>query len=145
MTLVPRQFGGNGYLGLFVRFDTYIGTRDNALRVLVRHIARLPWRRSQRVLSIASLACPLQEVKPDSPADLAGLTAREDYILAADDCVFEGLDEFGDYLADKEGDTISLFVYNSASDTVRDVAIMVTNTPWGEHDETGLGACADDG
>ncbi len=78
-------------------------------------------------------------MKPDSPADLAGLCGGDDYILAADDSVFECLDDFGDYLVDKEGEQVTLFVYNAARDSVRDVPVLLTTKQWGPANETGLG------
>ncbi len=88
---LPQQFGGTGFLGLFVRFDTYLGTRDNVLHVLVRARARAPPPNAKPPASHSCMYIynDAQEVKPDSPADLAGFCAEEDYILAADDCVFE--------------------------------------------------------
>jgi hypothetical protein len=88
--LIPQHYGGSGMLGLFVRFDTYLGTRDNILRVLVRIVVpcgRWPFDACAHVTLTCGF-CP-QEVKPSSPAQLSGLTPLVDYILAADDCVFE--------------------------------------------------------
>lgn len=50
-----------------------------------------------------------------------------------------GLDDFGDYLADKEGDNITLFVYNAERDSVREVSLLVSTKAWGANNETGLG------
>jgi hypothetical protein len=53
--LTPDQHRGTGYLGLFVRFDTYTGTRENVLRVLVCD----GFRDSTRGGAVSSLGCLL--------------------------------------------------------------------------------------
>jgi GRASP55/65 PDZ-like domain len=56
-----------------------------------------------------------------------------------DPCVPAGIDDFGDYLIDHEGETITLFVYNADADAVREVSILLTTHSWGENNDTGLG------
>ena len=104
LQLTPRPWEGTGFLGLFVRFDTYTGTRDNVLHVM--------------------------EVAPGSPAHLAGLMPVEDFILGADDAVFEDIGEFGAYLQDRPGDSVTLHVFNRARDSVREVTVLLTASRW---------------
>ncbi len=79
-----------------------------------------------------------------SPAEEAGLSPQEDFILAADDMIFESMEDFGDYLEEKEGSQVSFFVYNMTRDTVRFVSLVLSQQEWGppEKRQTGLGACA---
>ena len=60
MQLTPDQHLGTGYLGLFVRFDTYIGTRENVLRVLVRGSVSLrgPLARVWLMVTVAAAVSP---------------------------------------------------------------------------------------
>ncbi len=84
----------------------------------------------------------VQEVQPGSPAEEAGLTPQEDFILAADDMIFESMEDFGDYLEEKEGCQVSFFVYHMGRDTVRFVSLLLSQEEWGppEKRQTGLGA-----
>ena len=51
------------------------------------------------------------------------------------------MEDFGDYLEEKEGQQVSFFVYNSARDSVRFVSLEVSQREWGpaERLQTGLG------
>lgn len=75
MRLTPRRWAGNGLLGAYVRYVSYLGSHDDVLQVI--------------------------DVLSHSPAALAGLVPDLDFILGADDAVFESVDEFGAFLADR--------------------------------------------
>ena len=66
LQVVPRtDWGGEGLLGLHVKFDVITGAAESVLHVT--------------------------EVEPGSPAAVAGLTAGDDYILGSAEGVFENV------------------------------------------------------
>ncbi|XP_067824074.1 Golgi reassembly-stacking protein 1-like [Heptranchias perlo] len=110
--VVPsNMWGGQGLLGASVRFCSFEGAHEHIWHVL--------------------------DVEPNSPAALAGLRPQTDYIVGADQVMQESEDFFN--LIDAfEGKPLKLLVYNSETDTSRDV--MVTpNGAWGGEGSLGCG------
>lgn len=124
--VVPRaDWGGEGLLGMHVKFDPIETPQDSALHVT--------------------------EVAPASPAARAGLVAEVDYIVGFPGGTFENAgaatspatlfrlstlqpvsalpppclaaDTFGDFLAGNDGGSATLFVLRAATDSVRAVTL----------------------
>lgn len=103
--LTPREgWGGAGLLGVTIRLDNYAGAEDRLIRVL--------------------------EVKPKSPAAIAGLVANQDFILGTTHQTLETVQDLADLLDDMMDQVIEFYVYNVDSDVVRVVALMPTLS-WG--------------
>lgn len=100
----PRKWGGNGLLGATVRFDSTDPVECNGIRVL--------------------------EVFPNSPAAHAGLFAFQDFILGTSQNVFHDIDELVGVVTASIGERIQIYVYNSESESVREVS-LVPNNDWG--------------
>lgn len=113
LTLVPNDtWGGKGLLGITIRFDVLHAPDAHTLHVL--------------------------DVYDESPASLAGLDPFNDYIIAVGDLLFDGLNEFNDIIVHNVHRPVLLYVYNAATEAVREASI-VPNDQWGGE---GLLGCA---
>jgi len=104
VTVMPRQWAGNGLLGATVRFDMVDPSENQGIRVL--------------------------EVFPNSPAAHAGLVPFQDYLLGTASCVFHDIDELVEVVSTSMNQRMQIYVYNSDSETVREVT-LVPNIDWG--------------
>nr|XP_020452069.1 Golgi reassembly-stacking protein 2 [Monopterus albus] len=111
-TVIPsKMWGGQGLLGVSIRFCSFEGTNENVWHVL--------------------------EVEPNSPADLAGLRAHADYIIGADTVMNESEDLFS-LVEAHEGKELKLYVYNTDTDNCREV-VITPNCNWGGEGSLGCG------
>ncbi|KAI0240714.1 Golgi reassembly-stacking protein 2 [Lamellibrachia satsuma] len=110
--LIPSQsWGGQGLLGVSIRFCSFEGANENVWHIL--------------------------DVQPGSPAALAGLCSDSDYIIGADSVLHESEDLFT-LIESHEGKALKLYVYNTESDTCREVTIT-PNGAWGGEGSLGCG------
>jgi len=100
----PRQWGGSGLLGASVRFDTADPAECNGIRVL--------------------------EVFPGSPAAHAGLIPFQDFILGSATTAFHDIAELVESVDSSINQRMQIHVYNSDSETIREVT-LVPNNDWG--------------
>ncbi|CAG4981074.1 unnamed protein product [Parnassius apollo] len=105
------SWGGQGLLGVSIRFCSFEGANENVWHVL--------------------------EVHPSSPAEIAGLKPFTDYIIGADSIMHESEDLFT-LIEAHEGRALKLFVYNTSDDTCREVHIT-PNHNWGGQGSLGCG------
>jgi len=105
------MWGGQGLLGVSIRFCSFEGANENVWHVL--------------------------EVQPNSPADIAGLRSNTDYIIGADSVLHESEDLF-QLIESHEGKLLKLYVYNSETDGCREVTIT-PNRNWGGEGSMGCG------
>ncbi|XP_038156356.1 Golgi reassembly-stacking protein 1-like [Cyprinodon tularosa] len=112
LEVVPsNMWGGQGLLGARVRFCSYQGANENVWHVL--------------------------DVEASSPAALAGLQPYGDYIVGADQ-VLQDSEDFFSLIEAHEGKPLKLLVYNTQTDSCREV--MVTpNGAWGGEGSLGCG------
>uniref|UniRef100_A0A3Q2E9T2 Golgi reassembly stacking protein 1a n=1 Tax=Cyprinodon variegatus TaxID=28743 RepID=A0A3Q2E9T2_CYPVA len=112
LEVVPsNMWGGQGLLGASVRFCSYQGANENVWHVL--------------------------DVEASSPAALAGLQPYGDYIVGADQ-VLQDSEDFFSLIEAHEGKPLKLLVYNTQTDSCREV--MVTpNGAWGGEGSLGCG------
>ncbi|KAJ8879682.1 hypothetical protein PR048_020290 [Dryococelus australis] len=112
VTIIPSTlWGGQGLLGVSIRFCSFEGANENVWHIL--------------------------EVHPSSPAELAGLRPFSDYIIGADSVLHESEDLFT-LIEAHEGRPLKLYVYNTADDTCREVSIT-PNSQWGGEGSLGCG------
>ncbi|XP_046398313.1 Golgi reassembly-stacking protein 2-like isoform X1 [Ischnura elegans] len=104
-------WGGQGLLGISIRFCSFEGANENVWHVL--------------------------EVNPSSPAEEAGLRAFEDYIIGADSVLHKSEDLFS-LIEAHEGRALKLYVYNTQEDACREVTIT-PNSGWGGEGSVGCG------
>ncbi|XP_050447405.1 Golgi reassembly-stacking protein 2 isoform X2 [Cataglyphis hispanica] len=110
--IVPSMtWGGQGLLGVSIRFCSFEGANENVWHVL--------------------------EVHPSSPAELAGLQPFSDYIIGADSILHESEDLFT-LIEAHESRPLKLYVYNTKDDSCREVTITPNNT-WGGEGSLGCG------
>ncbi|RZF42648.1 hypothetical protein LSTR_LSTR001443 [Laodelphax striatellus] len=105
------SWGGQGLLGVSIRFCSFEGTNENVWHIL--------------------------EVHPSSPAELAGLHAFTDYIIGADSVLHESEDLFT-LIEAHEGRPLKLYVYNTEQDSCREVTIT-PNSNWKGEGSLGCG------
>ncbi|XP_018540294.1 Golgi reassembly-stacking protein 2 [Lates calcarifer] len=111
-TVTPsNMWGGQGLLGVSIRFCSFEGANENVWHVL--------------------------EVEPNSPAALAGLRAYADYIIGADSVMNESEDLFS-LIETHEGKELKLYVYNTDTDNCREV-VITPNCDWGGEGSLGCG------
>ncbi|MGH0122100.1 UNVERIFIED_CONTAM: hypothetical protein FKN15_013019 [Acipenser sinensis] len=111
-TVTPsNMWGGQGLLGVSIRFCSFEGANENVWHVL--------------------------EVEPNSPAALAGLRPHTDYIIGADTVMNESEDLFS-LIDTHEGKGLKLYVYNTDTDNCREV-VITPNTAWGGEGSLGCG------
>ncbi|XP_011135871.1 Golgi reassembly-stacking protein 2 [Harpegnathos saltator] len=104
-------WGGQGLLGVSIRFCSFEGANENVWHVL--------------------------EVHPSSPAELAGLRPFTDYIIGADSILHESENLFT-LIEAHESRPLKLYVYNTKDDFCREVTITPNNT-WGGEGSLGCG------
>ncbi|XP_054471993.1 Golgi reassembly-stacking protein 2-like [Anoplopoma fimbria] len=111
-TVTPsNMWGGQGLLGLSIRFCSFEGANENVWHVL--------------------------EVEPNCPAALAGLRAHADYIIGVDTAMNESEDLFS-VVETHEGKELKLYVYNTDTDNCREV-VITPNCDWGGEGSLGCG------
>ncbi|XP_028283771.1 Golgi reassembly-stacking protein 2-like [Parambassis ranga] len=111
-TVTPSNlWGGQGLLGVSIRFCSFEGANENVWHVL--------------------------EVEPNSPAALAGLRPHTDYIIGADTVMNESEDLFS-LIESHEGKGLKLYVYNTDTDNCREV-VITPNSAWGGEGSLGCG------
>lgn len=111
-TVTPSNlWGGQGLLGVSIRFCSFDGANENVWHVL--------------------------EVESNSPASLAGLRPHTDYIIGADNVMNETEDLFS-LIETHEGKGLKLFVYNTDTDNCREV-VITPNSEWGGEGSLGCG------
>ncbi|XP_054717671.1 Golgi reassembly-stacking protein 2-like isoform X2 [Uloborus diversus] len=106
-----NTWGGQGLLGVSIRFCSFEGVNENVWHVL--------------------------EIQPHSPADLAGFYPFDDYIIGADSVLHESEDLFS-LIEAHEGKALTLYVYNIVSDLCREV-VITPNKNWGGEGSLGCG------
>ncbi|CAH0406504.1 unnamed protein product [Chilo suppressalis] len=111
MVTPSANWGGQGLLGVSIRFCSFEGATENVWHVL--------------------------EVHPSSPAELAGLRPFSDYIIGADSVMHES-EDFFTLIEAHEGRSLKLYVYNVNDDTCREVNIT-PNHKWGGEGSLGCG------
>ncbi|XP_043931454.1 Golgi reassembly-stacking protein 2 isoform X3 [Protopterus annectens] len=111
-TVTPSNlWGGQGLLGVSIRFCSFEGANENVWHVL--------------------------EVEPNSPAALAGLRPHTDYIIGADTVMNESEDLFS-LIETHEQKPLKLYVYNTDTDSCREV-VITPNSAWGGEGSLGCG------
>ncbi|KAG9277819.1 Golgi reassembly-stacking protein 2 [Astyanax mexicanus] len=111
-TVTPsNMWGGQGLLGVSIRFCSFEGANENVWHVL--------------------------EVESNSPAALAGLRPFTDYIIGADTVMNESEDLFS-LIETHEGKGLKLYVYNTDTDSCREV-VITPNSAWGGEGSLGCG------
>ncbi|XP_018796155.1 PREDICTED: Golgi reassembly-stacking protein 2 [Bactrocera latifrons] len=112
LTLTPsKNWGGQGLLGVSIRFCSFEGANENVWHIL--------------------------EVHPDSPAEIAGLRAYSDYVIGADAIRHENDDLFT-LIESHEQQPLKMYVYNIDDDACREVTIK-PNSNWGGEGALGCG------
>lgn len=102
--VMPRKWGGAGLLGAVVRFDALDNVDNQGMRIL--------------------------EVFPNSPAMQAGLIPYKDYLLGTTEVMFRDMDELVEIVNLCLGKSMQVYVYNSSTESIREVTIM-PNNGWG--------------
>eukprot|EP01138_Halocafeteria_seosinensis_P013390 gb/GECG01013676.1/.p1 GENE.gb/GECG01013676.1/~~gb/GECG01013676.1/.p1 ORF type:complete len:500 (+),score=90.12 gb/GECG01013676.1/:1-1500(+) len=110
--MVPHEWCGVGTLGMYVRFSDFEEDTESVLH--------------------------LTHVVDGSPADMAGLVPGDDYILGAREASFSSVDEFSDYIFQKAGEPVTLYIYSRSRDAVREQSLFITTREW-MPGQTGLG------
>jgi len=98
-----NMWGGQGLLGASVRFCSFRRASEHVWHVL--------------------------DVEPSSPASLAGLCPYTDYVVGSDQILQES-EDFFTLIESHEGKPLKLMVYNSESDSCREVTVT-PNAAWG--------------
>lgn len=106
-----HQWGGQGLLGVSIRFCSFDGANENVWHVL--------------------------DVQSNSPAAQAGLLSDADYIIGADTVLHESEDLFT-LIETHEAKPMKLYVYNTELDGCREVTIT-PNSAWGGDGSLGCG------
>lgn len=110
--MTPSEtWGGQGLLGVSIRFCSFEGANENVWHIL--------------------------EVHPSSPAEAAGLRSFSDYIIGADSILHESEDLFT-LIETHEGKQLKLYVYNCDEDRCREV-LITPNSKWGGEGSLGAG------
>ncbi|NWH60631.1 GORS1 protein, partial [Geococcyx californianus] len=106
-----NMWGGQGLLGASVRFCSFQGASEHVWHVL--------------------------DVEPASPAALAGLQPYTDYVVGSDQILQESEDFFS-LIESHEGKPLKLMVYNTETDSIREV-VVTPNGAWGGEGSLGCG------
>jgi predicted metalloprotease with PDZ domain len=110
--MTPSEtWGGQGLLGVSIRFCSFEGANENVWHIL--------------------------EVHPSSPAEAAGLRSFSDYIIGADSILHESEDLFT-LIETHEDKQLKLYVYNCDEDRCREV-VITPNSKWGGEGSLGAG------
>jgi len=103
--LIPNDdWGGAGLLGVTIRLDNYGGADERLIRVL--------------------------EVEDSSPASVAGLVPKRDFLLGTTVTAFGSTQILATVLEQNVDRVVEIYVYNSDSDMVRVVSLMPSFS-WG--------------
>ncbi|EAR84206.1 GRASP55/65 family protein (macronuclear) [Tetrahymena thermophila SB210] len=104
--VVPNKDWSNqqNLLGVMLRLENYLNSHDNTFKVVT--------------------------VDENSPAKIAGLQAKQDYIIGLKKYKYEGLDELINIIFDNEGQEIELVVFNISDKSVRSV-MLKPQMNWG--------------
>lgn len=112
VNIVPSNtWGGQGLLGVSIRFCSFEGANENVWHIL--------------------------EVHPSSPAEMAGLKPFSDYIIGVDSVLHESEDLFT-LIEAHEGRALKIYVYNIDDDACREVTIT-PNSNWAGEGSLGCG------
>ncbi|CAD7006135.1 Golgi reassembly-stacking protein 2 [Ceratitis capitata] len=111
MLTPSKNWGGQGLLGVSIRFCSFEGANENVWHIL--------------------------EVHPNSPAEIAGLRAYSDYVIGADAIRHENDDLFT-LIESHEQQPLKMYVYNIDDDACREVTIK-PNSNWGGEGALGCG------
>jgi hypothetical protein len=110
--LVPTNtWGGQGLLGVSIRFCSFEGATENIWHVL--------------------------EIHPNSPAAQAGLIPHSDYILGSE-MMSAGDDDLYSLIESHDHQEIKLYVYNADTDNCREVS-LTPDSEWGGEGSLGCG------
>ncbi|XP_007500723.1 Golgi reassembly-stacking protein 1 isoform X3 [Monodelphis domestica] len=110
--VVPsNMWGGQGLLGASVRFCSFHRANEHVWHIL--------------------------DVEPSSPAALAGLRPYTDYVVGSDQILQES-EDFFTLIETHEGKPLKLMVYNSETDSCREV-VVTPNGAWGGEGSLGCG------
>ena len=105
VSLTPRTgWGGNGALGITIRFDNFENATSEVVHVL--------------------------SVEPGSPAAAAGLQAHSDYLLGTADTVFHDEEELAEAFGQSLDQPLDVFVYNAEREKVRRISVT-PSFEWG--------------
>lgn len=130
VSITPSSnWGGQGQLGVSIRFCSFEGANENVWHVLVK---RINLRNIPVFYKIV-----FQEVHPSSPAEQAGLRAFTDYIIGAEAIRHESDDLFT-LIETHEGQALKMYVYNVDDDACREVTLK-PNSKWGGEGSLGCG------
>nr|XP_020755377.1 Golgi reassembly-stacking protein 1 isoform X5 [Odocoileus virginianus texanus] len=133
--VVPsNMWGGQGLLGASVRFCSFRRASEHVWHVLTLVSSLERWGRH---LLEGSCAARMLDVEPSSPAALAGLRPYTDYVVGSDQILHESEDFFS-LIESHEGKPLKLMVYNSESDSCREVTVT-PNAAWGGEGSLGCG------
>ncbi|KAL4480544.1 hypothetical protein ABPG72_022299 [Tetrahymena utriculariae] len=104
--VVPNKDWSNqqNLLGVMLRLENYLNSHENTFKVVT--------------------------VDENSPAKIAGLQAKHDYIIGLKKYKYEGLDELINIIFDNEGQEIELVVFNTSEKSVRSV-MLKPQMNWG--------------
>jgi len=104
LEITPSEtWGGQGLLGVSIRFCSFQNASENVWRIL--------------------------EIQPNSPSEKAGLISYTDYVIGADSVLHES-EDFYSLVEAHHGRQLKLYVYNLESDKCRDV-VIIPNPDWG--------------
>lgn len=104
ISIVPsNMWGGQGLLGISIRFCSFEGATENVWHVL--------------------------DVQANSPAAIAGLHSDTDYIIGSDQVLNER-DDFFMLVETSDGQPIKVYVYSALTDGVRELT-LTPNSKWG--------------
>ncbi|UYV70494.1 GORASP1 [Cordylochernes scorpioides] len=110
--IVPSAiWGGQGLLGISIRFCSFQGANENVWHVL--------------------------DVEPNSPAEQAGLRSDIDFVIGSDSLLHEA-EDFFTLVETHEGKPLKLYVYSTDTDSCREVTIT-PNRSWGGQGSLGCG------
>ena len=98
-----NNWGGQGLLGISIRFCSFKNATENVWHIL--------------------------DIEPNSPAAAAGLKPYSDYIIGADSVLQESEDLFS-LIEAHDNKPLKLFVYNVTTDSCRSITIT-PNSRWG--------------
>ncbi|PIK39984.1 putative Golgi reassembly-stacking protein 2 [Apostichopus japonicus] len=112
ITMTPNnRWGGQGLLGVSIRFCSFEGANENVWHVL--------------------------DVQPNSPASLAGFRSNTDYIIGAESTLHDSEDLFS-LIESHEDRALKLYMYNTETDGCREVTITPSRN-WGGEGTLGCG------
>lgn len=106
-----NTWGGNGLLGISIRFCSFENAGENVWHIL--------------------------DIQKNSPAEKAGLRANTDYIIAADSNLDSG-DDFFSLIERNNGKPLHCYVYNAVDEKCREV-VITPDTAWGGEGSLGCG------